>query len=359
MSIFDRMERDGHEQLVFCRDRSTRLRMIIGIHDTTLGPALGGCRMWPYQTEEEAIVDVLRLSRGMTFKSAASGQDYGGGKAVVWGDPAHDKSEALFRALGQFVASLQGRFITGTDVGTTAWDFVWARQETEHLVALPEAFGGSGDSSVTTAFGVWKGIKACAKEAYGDDRLEGRTVAIQGVGKVGYHLARYLHEDGAGLIVCDLDPRRANRAAAEFGARVVHPDEVMAVSCDVFSPNALGAVLDDHTIPRLRCQIVAGSANNQLADAHRHSAMLDARGILYAPDYVINAGGLIQVCDELLGFDRDRAMRRTAAIYDLLLTIFAIARQRGICTDRAAGIMVEERLELMGKLKRMDLARGW
>lgn len=358
MSVFQRMEAGGHQQLIFCRDRSTRLRLLIGIHDTTLGPALGGCRMWPYATEEAAVEDVLRLSQGMTYKSAASGQDYGGGKAVLWGDPAHDKSEALFRALGQFIAGLQGRFITGTDVGTTSWDFTWARQETEHLVALPEDWGGSGDSSLTTAFGVWNGMRACAREVWGDGSLAGRSVAIQGVGKVGHHLCRYLQEDGARLVVADLEPQRAERAKAEFGARVVGPGEISAVECDIFSPNALGAVLDDDTIPRLRCRVVAGSANNQLADDLRHAAMLHARGILYAPDYVINAGGLIQVCDELRGFDRQRAMTRVAAIHEALLHIFAIARQRGINTHQAATVMVEQRLECHARLGRLDRGCG-
>ena len=358
MSVFDRMEEGGHQQLSFCRDRSTRMRLLIGIHDTTLGPALGGCRMWPYATEEAAVVDVLRLSQGMTYKSAASGQDYGGGKAVLWGDPARDKSEVLFRALGQFVAALQGRFITGTDVGTTAWDFTWARLETEHLVALPEAWGGSGDSSLTTAFGVWRGMRACAQQLWGDGALARRAVAIQGVGKVGYHLCRYLHEEGARLWVADIESQRAERAAGEFGARVVDPDQLLEVECDIFSPNALGAVLDDATIPRLRCRAVAGSANNQLADDPRHAAMLDARGILYAPDYVINAGGLIQACDELRGFDRQRATARVAAIHEALLGIFAIARQRGINTHQAATIMVEERLERWSRLSRLDRGRG-
>ncbi|HAI20973.1 MAG TPA: leucine dehydrogenase [Clostridiales bacterium UBA8153] len=358
MNVFGQMEEGGHQQLIFCRDRSTRLRLIIGIHDTTLGPALGGCRMWPYATEEAAVADLLRLSRGMTYKSAASGEDYGGGKAVLWGDPARDKSEALFRALGQFVAGLQGRFITGADVGTTAWDFTWTRQETEHVVALPEAWGGSGDSSLTTAFGVWHGMRACAREVWGDASLAGRTVAIQGVGKVGHHLCRHLHEDGARLVVADLESPRAERAANEFGAQVVDPGELVDVECDIFSPNGLGAVLDDDTIPRLRCRAVAGSANNQLADDLRHAAMLHERGILYAPDYVINAGGLIQVCDELRGFDRRRATARVAGIHEALLRIFAIACQRGINTQQAAAIMVEERLERWARLHRLDLGRG-
>jgi len=352
MNIFESMAKDGHEQLIFCHDKTSGLKAIIGIHDTSLGPALGGCRMWPYSKEEDAVVDVLRLSRGMTYKSGAAGCNYGGGKVVLWGDPQKDKSEELFRALGRFVEGLNGRFITGTDVGTVASDFVWSSYETSYVVALPEEFGGSGDSSVITAYGVWRGIKACAKEVFGDDQLKGLRVAVQGVGKVGYHLVGHLYEEGAMVTVCDINKAYVDRVVAKYPVRVVEPDAIYDVECDIFSPNALGGVINDETLPRLKCKIVAGAANNQLKE-DRHGDLLHAKGILYAPDYVINAGGLIQVADELQGFNRDRAFKKAAAIYDLLLRIFAISKRDGIPTYAAADVMVGERIERLTKVSQL------
>ncbi|MCL6451193.1 MAG: hypothetical protein K6T75_07880 [Acetobacteraceae bacterium] len=352
MGIFDAMRRDGHEQLIFCAVKEAGLRGLIAIHDTTLGPAMGGCRMWPYATEEEAVADALRLSQGMSYKSAVANSNYGGGKAVIWGDPATDKSEELFRALGRFVEGMGGRFITGTDVGTSAWDFVWTGRETRHVVALPEQYGGSGDTSVTTAFGVLMGIKACVREALGQGSLKGVTVALQGVGKVGEKLLAHLLAEGAEVVVADTDPARVERVCAAHGVKSVPADQVYDQPCQVFSPNALGGVLNDATIPRLRCRIVAGGANNQLAE-DRHGDMLQERGILYAPDFVINAGGLIQVCEEREGFDRDRAFRRAAGIYDALLRIFAISRERGVPTHRAANMLAEERMARIGALDRI------
>ncbi|MGE5542429.1 MAG: Glu/Leu/Phe/Val dehydrogenase dimerization domain-containing protein, partial [Bacillota bacterium] len=290
MEIFKAMAQDGHEQLVFCRNRATGLKAIIGIHDTSLGPALGGCRMWPYKTEEDAIVDVLRLSKGMTYKSAAAGCNYGGGKMVVWGDPQKDKSEAMFRALGRFVEGLDGRFLTGTDVGTVSGDFVWASYETDKVNALPEEYGGSGDSSIITAFGVWKGMKACAKEVFGAESLKDLRIVVQGVGKVGYHLVGHLIDEGASVTIADINKGYVERVTSKYPVKVVDPDAVYDVECDVFSPCALGAVINDDTTKRLKCRIVAGAANNQLKE-DRHGQELKARGILYAPDYVINAGG--------------------------------------------------------------------
>ena len=353
LNIFERMKEEGHEQIFFCQDDTANLRMLIGIHDTTLGPALGGCRMWPYDHEHEAVTDVLRLSRGMTSKSASTGQNFGGGKAVLWGDAAKDKDEALFRTLGRFVEGLQGNFITGTDVGTTGKDFVWSQQETNYLVALPESHGGSGDSSLTTAFGVFRGMQACSQTVFGSDDLKGRRVALQGGGKVGYHLARFLHEAGARLVIADIDQAKVDRIVDEFGASPVSCDDIISTACDIFSPNALGGILHEESIRRLQCRIVAGSANNQLLNTE-HAELLRQRDILYAPDYVINAGGLIQVADELHGFVRERAMRKTSSLYDLLLNIFAIAKERDICTARAADIMVKERLDAIGQLKRMQ-----
>jgi leucine dehydrogenase len=353
MGVFERMQRDGHEQVIFCYDKATGLKAIIAIHDTTLGPALGGCRMWPYATEDEALEDALRLSRGMTYKSAASGQNHGGGKAVIWGDPKTDKSEALFRAFGRFVQTLGGRFITGTDVGTEKTDFVWSQLESDYLVALPEEYGGSGDSAIITAFGVWKGIKACAYAVWGSDSLKGRRVAVQGVGKVGSHLVEHLVDEGALVTVCDVNPENVRRVTEAFPqVQVVAPEAIYRVPCDIFSPNALGGIINDETIPQLTCKIVAGAANNQLREP-RHGDELHRRGILYAPDYVINAGGLIQVADELMGYNRDRAFRKAAAIYDRLLQIFAISREEGVPTYIAADRLAERRIAEVAQLHRI------
>ncbi len=351
-SIFDEMARQGHEQLIFCHDRPSRLRAIIAIHDTTLGPALGGTRMWAYGNEDEAVIDALRLSRGMTYKAAAAGTVFGGGKCVVWGDPQKDKSEPLFRALGRYVQSLGGRFITGTDVGTTAGDFVHARAETRHVVALPEEYGGSGDSGYTTAYALWHGIRACLEWELGSADARGRRFAIQGLGKVGRRLLTQVCDAGGEAVVADIDCRQTAWAAGELGATVVPPEAIYDVPCDVFSPNALGGVLNDETIPRLKCRIVAGAANNQLADEGLHAPMLAGRAILYAPDYVINAGGLIQVAEELRGWDRERADHRAAAVGPFLRRIFELARHEKLTTQEAADLLVRRRLHDLGHIKR-------
>lgn len=353
MEIFAEMAREGHEQLIFCHDRVTGLRAIIAIHDTTLGPALGGCRMYLYPGEDDAIADALRLSRGMTYKSAAAGVNHGGGKAVMWGDPRSGKGEALFRALGRFVQALGGRFITGTDMGTFKEDFVWARAETGYLVALPEEYGGSGDSSIITAYGVYRGMQAAAQEAWGDTQLRGRTVAVQGVGKVGYHLVEHLIDDGARVIIADVVPENVQRTTQAFPqVQTVSAADIYGVACDIFAPCAIGGILNDDTIPQLRCRVVAGAANNVLREP-RHGDELHRRGILYCPDYVINAGGLIQVADELQGFNRDRAVRKTAGIFELLREIFSISRREGIPTYRAADVLAERRLAAIAAVQRL------
>ncbi|MFZ5824302.1 MAG: Leu/Phe/Val dehydrogenase [Bacillota bacterium] len=353
MGVFERMMKDGHEQIVFCYDKATGLKAIIAIHDTTLGPALGGCRMWAYPAEEEALDDALRLSKGMTYKSAASGQNHGGGKAVIWGNPKTEKSEELFRAFGKFVGTLGGRFITGTDVGTEKTDFVWSKMESPWFVALPEEYGGSGDSSIITAFGVWKGIKASAMFRWGSDVLKGRRVVVQGLGKVGYHLVEHLTDEGAILTVTDVMEEKVEAVRQAFpNVEAVTPEKIYDIPCDIFSPNALGGVINDETIDRLRCEVVAGSANNQLKEL-RHGDELHRRGILYAPDYVINGGGLIQVADELMGYDRDRAFRKTASIYDMLLKIYAISRDEHIPTYLAANRLAERRIDKVAQLNRI------
>lgn len=354
MGIFEQMEKFGHEQLVFCYDKASGLKAIIGIHNTTLGPALGGSRMWQYQNEEDAVTDVLRLSRGMSYKNSAMGLNLGGGKAVIWGNAKTDKSEELFRAFGRFVQSLGGRYITAEDVNTTVEDMNYVLMETD-------AVGGrgdlSGDPSPVTAFGVYRGVKAAAKFAFGTESLKGKTVAVQGLGKVGYHLCEHLHDEGAKLIVTDINPESVDRAVRDFKATPVAPNEIYGVACDIYAPCALGATLNDETIPQLKCKVVAGAANNQLQEL-RHGDILKEKGILYTPDYVINGGGVVNVAEEFnpSGYNRDRAYARVATIYDKLMNIFTIARERDISTARAADLMAEERISKIHNLKRMYVA---
>lgn len=343
MKLFDYMEKYDYEQVVICQDKNSGLKAIIAIHDTTLGPALGGLRMWTYDSEEDAIEDALRLARGMTYKAAAAGLNLGGGKTVIIGDPRKDKSEALFRALGRYIEGLNGRYITAEDVGTNVEDMDTIHLETKYVTGISPAFGSSGNPSPVTAFGVYKGMKAAAKEAFGSDSLEGLTVAVQGVGNVAYSMCEYLHKEGVKLIVTDINEENVQRAVDAFGAIRVSPDEIYDVECDIFAPCALGGIINDNTIDRLKCKVVAGSANNQLRE-DRHGDMLEARGIVYAPDYVINAGGLINVADELQGYNPDRAMKKVEGIYDSILRVFEIAKRDGIPSYQAADCMAEERI---------------
>lgn len=351
MKIFDYMEKHGHEQLVFCHDKVSGLKAIIGIHDTTLGPALGGCRMWPYKEEDDAILDVLRLSKGMTYKNSTMGLDLGGGKCVVLGDSRTDKSEELFRALGKFVDSLGGRYITAEDVGTSVEDITVIQQETDHVAGLPNI---SGDPSPATAFGVYRGMKACAREAWGSDSLKGKTVSIQGLGHVGYYLAKHLKDEGADLVVTDIYEDRVASFVKEFGAKAVKPDEIYGVQCDIYAPCALGATVNDETIPQFKCKVVAGSANNQLKEP-RHGDKLHEMGIIYAPDYVINGGGVTNVAEEFnpAGYNHDRAYNRIGKIYDKIARILEISKRDNIPTYKAADVMAEERIEKLGRLNRM------
>lgn len=356
MKIFEAMAKDGHEQLVFNYDRTTGLKAIIAIHDTTLGPAQGGCRMWNYATEDEAVTDALRLSKGMTDKCAAADLSFGGGKSVIWGDSKTDKSEGLIRAFARYVEVFKGRYKTGTDVGTTYEDFIIALRETKHVGALPEEYGGGGNSGIITAYGVWKAIKAVAMELNGSDSLKGLTVAVQGLGKVGYHLVEHLVSEGVKVIACDINQDYVDKAVKAFNISVVDPSEIFGVECDIFSPNAMGAIINDNTIPQLKCKGIAGAANNQLAEA-RHAEELTKRGILYAPDYVANAGGLIQVCDELEGYNKERAFRKTALIYERLLKIFAAAKAQKITTYEASNRIVTERIRTIGQIQRNYVAK--
>ncbi len=343
MSLFEHLQDDDYEQLIFCQDRDSGLRAIICIHNTTLGPALGGCRMWSYATEQDAIVDVLRLARGMTYKAAVAGLNFGGGKAVILGDPNKDKSEALFRAFGRYVQGLNGRYITAEDVGTSEEDMDIIQQETDYVTGVSPEFGGGGNPAPVTAYGVYMGMKATAKQAWGDDALEGKTIAVQGMGNVAFNLCRYLYEEGARLIVTDIHKPSVKRAVEKFGAKAVEADDIYEVDCDIFSPNALGGVLNDETIPKLKARAIAGAANNVLQEA-RHGEKLHEMGFFYAPDYVINAGGVIHVADELQGYNRDRVLKKVKGIYHNIEQVFEISKRKNIPTSLAADRLAEERI---------------
>ncbi|WP_422365909.1 Glu/Leu/Phe/Val dehydrogenase dimerization domain-containing protein [Pelagibius sp.] len=340
MSVFGHHEFDGHEQVVFCHDADSGLKAIIAIHNTNRGPALGGCRMWPYASEAEALTDALRLSRGMTYKSALAGLAMGGGKSVIIGDPRKNKSEALFRAMGRFVGSLGGRYTVAEDVGISVPDVDLMGEETAYVAGATK--GGAGDPSPATAYGVYMGIKAAAKHKLGSDDLRGLRIAVQGVGHVGYYLCRYLFDEGAQLIVTDIAKDSLDRVASEFDAKVVAPDAIYAADVDIFAPCALGAVINDDTLPLLKAKIVAGSSNNQLAEA-QHGEALRQRGILYAPDYVINAGGIVNISHEGPDYDEAKAFAHVAQIHDTLLEIFRRADARTLATSDAADRLAEER----------------
>ena len=348
--MFSRIGGEGYEQVVFCHDRPTGLRAIVAIHSTRLGPSLGGTRFHAYAHEDDALEDVLRLAKGMTYKSALAGLDLGGGKAVIIGDPTRDKTEALLRAYGRFVGSLGGRYITAEDVGTTQADMDVILRETSYVTGVSMSLGGSGDPSAATARGVLHAMKAVARHLWGDTPLEGRHVVVSGVGKVGYNLARHLVEERAVVTVSDVNPAAVTRAVAELSVEAVAPEKAHAVHCDLFSPCAMGGALSPATIPELRCAAVVGSANNQLADASC-AALLDEVGILYGPDYVVNAGGIINVAEELRGYDRDRAEGQIRRIFDTTAEVLATAGKEGITTVEAADRLAERRLEEVGRVQ--------
>jgi valine dehydrogenase (NAD+) len=343
---------DGHEQVVFGSDPESGLRCIIAIHSTALGPALGGTRFHAYASEEDALVDVLRLSRAMTMKAACAGLDLGGGKAVIIGDPSTEKTEPLLRAYGRMIASLGGRYVTACDVGTDTADMATIGRETRWVSGATVEEGGSGDSGIMTAFGTYVGIKACAERVWGGPDLGGRHIAVQGIGKVGRVLIEHLHAEGAKLTVADVDEHMTSWAAERVGADVVASEDIHAVDADIFSPNALGGVLNDSTLRQLQCRVVAGAANNQLLRPEHGAALADA-GILFAPDYVINAGGLIQVGDELHpdGHSPERTRARTAAIGARLLEIFDLADAAKVSTSEAAEHVAQQRIADVGRLR--------
>jgi leucine dehydrogenase len=348
MKIFEEMSKSGHEQVVFCHEQSTGLRAVIAIHNTICGPALGGCRMWPFESEEEAIADALRLSKAMTYKNAAAGLNLGGGKTVIIGNPNKDKSEALFRALGRFIQSLGGRYIAAEDVGTSIQDMEYIKMETDFVSGLPTQFGGSGDPSPFTALGTYEGIRASVKYRLNKDSLKGIRVAVQGVGHVGYYLCEMLHEVGADLFVTDIFEEKVERIVSEFGATAVQGDEIYNVDAEVFAPCALGAVVNDDSISRMKFKIIAGGANNQLLDEEVHGKKLKEKNILYAPDYLINAGGVTNVFFEVIKeYNKERVTKKVKNIYNILMEVYKIAEQENITTAEAAARLAEKRLNLI------------
>lgn len=348
--IFEQLDTYGHEQVVYCHNPDAGLKAIIAIHNTVLGPALGGTRMWPYKTEAEALNDVLRLSRGMTYKNAVAGLNIGGGKAVIIGDPAKDKSEALFRAFGQAVESLGGRYITAEDVGIDVNDMEFVFRETQYVTGVHQVHGGSGDPSPFTAYGTLQGLLATLNRKFGNEEIGNYSYAVQGLGHVGMEFVKLLKERGAKIFVTDINQALLDKAVSEYGAEAVAPDEIYDVDADVYSPCALGATINEDTLPRLKAKIICGSANNQLAN-DAIGDEVGKRGILYAPDYAVNAGGVMNVSLEIEGYNRERAMRMMRTIYHNLTRIYEIAERDGIPTYKAADRMAEERIELIGKLK--------
>ncbi len=345
MRVFEPMTEHEYERVVFCHDPGTRLRAIIAIHDTTLGPALGGVRMYPYASEEDALLDVLRLARGMTYKAAISGVELGGGKSVVVGDARTEKTPELLRAVARFVDALGGAYIAGQDIGTDPRDMAVLRDVTRHVSCVDERAGGAGDASGATAYGVTCGIRAVLHASTGSDALAGRHVAVQGLGNVGLRVARYCHAAGARLTVCDVADGPVKRAVEELRAAAVSPEEIYDIPCDVFSPCSIGAVLDDATIPRLRCAAVAGGANNVLAEP-RHADALAERGIVYGPDYLVNSGGLIRCQEEVRGAptDDDTVFPKVEQIYEQTREVVRVAAERGISTAAAADRLAEARI---------------
>jgi leucine dehydrogenase len=346
--LFELIGEHQHEQVSLWHEAESGYRGVVAIHNTTLGPALGGTRMWAYENDLEALIDVLRLSRGMTYKAAVAGLNLGGGKSVIMGDPNSKNRKAIFQAHGRHVESMAGRYITAEDVGTSPSDMEFVSHETKHVVGLA---GRSGDPSPVTALGVYRGMLACAKEVWGKDSVAGKTVTVQGVGHVGYYLCKHLHEDGAKVVVSDIDDEKVKRVVDEFGATAVDADAIYAVDADVFAPCALGAVINDETLKVLNVDVVAGGANNQLEE-QRHGDVLHAKGVLYAPDYAINAGGLINVNAEVEGWELERSHKKASEIYDTILKVIQIARDADIPTYRAADRLAEERIAEAGARKK-------
>ena len=349
MKLFETIETLGHEQVVTCYDKASGYKGIIAIHDTTLGPALGGTRFWNYASDDEAYFDVLRLSRGMTYKNAVAGLNLGGGKAVIIGDPSSANRELIFRAHGRFVESLSGRYVTAEDVNTSPADMDYVHMETDYVAGLATK---SGDPSPVTAHGVFRSIEASAKWRWGSPSLSGKTVIVQGIGHVGYFLCKELHASGAKLIVSDIRKEKVDQVVKDFGAKATTDAGVYGETADIFAPCALGAILNDDTIKQLEVEIICGGANNQLLEPKKHGEALATRDILYAPDFVANAGGVINVYSELAGWTRDRALRKADEIFDTILGVYQTAKDQGIHTYEAADRVAEKRLKAVGSLTR-------
>lgn len=349
--VFGQLSFDGHEQIVFCNDEDTGLKAIIGIHNTVLGPALGGTRMWSYKTEWDALNDVLRLSRGMTYKAAITGLNLGGGKAVIIGDAKTQKNDDLMRRFGEFVHSLSGRYITAEDMGMETRDMDVIREVTPHVTGISESKGGSGNPSPVTAYGVYMGMKASAKNVYGSDNLEGKKVLVQGVGHVGETLVQLITDEGAQVILNDINEDRLKMLSDKYNANVVLGNDIYGLDIDIYAPCAMGATLNDQTIDQLKAKVIAGAANNQLADEIKHGRLLKEKGIAYAPDFLINAGGIINVYAELEGYGRDEIKRKTENIYNTTLEIFDFAEKNDVTTHRAAFDIAQQRIDTRKKEK--------
>lgn len=350
--LFSMVAELGHEQVVHCYDEATGLKALIAIHNTALGPSLGGTRMWNYVSEQEALTDVLRLSRGMTFKAAISGLNLGGGKAVLIGDAKKMKTEAYLRRFGKFIQSLSGKYITAEDVNMNTADMEYISMETKYVTGLPESMGGGGDPSPVTAYGVYMGIKATAKKVFGSDDLGGKKIGVQGVGQVGSYLVERLVKENAKVTITDISEEKMKDISKRFGVDTIAQDKIYDLDMDIYAPCALGASLNDDTIPRLKCAVVAGGANNQLKEELKHGNMLLDRGIVYAPDFLINAGGVISVGNEFYGnYNRERVYRHTEKIYDTCLSILDLAEREKITSQEAAIKMAEKRIEEVGRVR--------
>jgi len=350
-SVLDQLSASGHKKVVFCNDPDTGLKAIIAVHDTTLGPALGGTRMWNYVSEAEALEDVLRLSAAMTYKAAITGLNLGGGKAVIIGDSRKDKSESLMRSFGRFIKNMNGEFITAEELGTTTKDMEYIRMETEHVTGVPESIGGAGNPAPHTAKGVFLGIKACVKEVFGTDMLAGRSVVVQGIGNVGEHLVELLRAENVEVYISDINEERLQHVARTYKAKPISADKIFGIGADIYSPCALGATVNNSTIAKMKFAIIAGSANNQLADEQLHGQQLLEKGILFAPDYLINAGGLISCYSELTGFGKKRTVQLTENIYDATREVIRLSKKDNISTIKAANRIAEKRIIDIKKIK--------
>lgn len=350
--LFAKAAQLGHEQIVYCHDQSTGLKALIAIHNTTLGPALGGTRMWNYQNEQEALTDVLRLSRGMTFKASISGLNLGGGKAVLIGDAKTMKTEAYLRRFGKFIQSLSGKYVTAEDVNMKTSDMEYIGMETKYVTGLPESMGGGGDPSPMTAYGTYLGIKATAKKVFGSEDLSGKKIGVQGIGQVGTYLVEHLVKENAKVTIADISEDKVKDVAKRFGVETIDQNKIYDLDMDIYAPCALGATLNDDTIPRLKCSIVAGAANNQLKEEIKHGYMLIDRGITYAPDFLINAGGLINVGNEFYGnYNRERVYQQTEKIFDTCLYILKLAEKEKITSQEAAIQAAEKRIAEVGQVR--------